>query len=727
MIWGMDYSPDGSMWYTDEAYDTIWRFSILDEEYSRIAYSDTDTFPQKIEVDGSSLIINDFTGARISFIEQITQKGASSQFMSIPSPLEESFASDFALDGDHIWYTNWVFGGQGVLVSFNHKEYETKSVENPSFDEYIKAVDLPEKTQTPNGLTVDSNGFVWIADTSSSSLYQFDKQTESFTEYMTLPPPVSSYGNATGLVLSPVSRPYWLEAYGDLVIFNEQTGNRIGVLNPTESRLVEYAIPSANPNWADCGIALNCGLAQVFGFDISDQKVWFTEWVENNIGVLDLSLDLPIDIKFDPDKNYQRSGNVCISGRNHGIIRGIDCNTWNHSNELQPMEDTITGTPADSFPDAQRQQFCSTGGPQSGRYVTEYEIPTACTQPLAIKVDPQGTVWFAQTNTGNIANFEPSTGTFTEFENEAWPESGRSMIWGMDYSPDGSMWYTDEAYDTIWRFSILDEEYSRIAYSDTDTFPQKIEVDGSSLIINDFTGARISFIEQITQKGASSQFMSIPSPLEESFASDFALDGDHIWYTNWVFGGQGVLVSFNHKEYETKSVENPSFDEYIKAVDLPEKTQTPNGLTVDSNGFVWIADTSSSSLYQFDKQTESFTEYMTLPPPVSSYGNATGLVLSPVSRPYWLEAYGDLVIFNEQTGNRIGVLNPTESSIIPSWGTLWEIFTLSAVSPIADMVAVIMTVSFGNFYLLRVKFYVNSNNKDLVRDPKLQCCSPPIQ
>ena len=105
-----------------------------------------------------------------------------------------------------------------MLVSFSHKEYETKSVENPSFDEYIKAVDLPEKTQTPNGLTVDSNGFVWIADTSSSSLYQFDKQTESFTEYMTLPPPVSSYGNATGLVLSPVSRPYWLEAYGDLVL-----------------------------------------------------------------------------------------------------------------------------------------------------------------------------------------------------------------------------------------------------------------------------------------------------------------------------------------------------------------------------------------------------------------------------------------------------------------------------------------------------------------------------
>ena len=203
-----------------------------------------------------------------------------------------------------------------MLVSFDRDSFETHGMENPSLDEYIEAIDLPEKIQTPNGLTVDSEGFVWIADTSSSSLYKFDKQSETFTEYMTLPPPVSSYGNATGLVLSPVSRPYWLEAYGDLVIFNEQTGNRIGVLNPIESKLVEYAIPSANPNWADCGIALNCGLAQVFGFDVSDQKVWFTEWVENNIGVLDLSKKLPIDVKFDSEEikiTNGQSGSIAVT------------------------------------------------------------------------------------------------------------------------------------------------------------------------------------------------------------------------------------------------------------------------------------------------------------------------------------------------------------------------------------------------------------------------------
>jgi len=36
----------------------------------------------------------------------------------------------------------------------------------------------------------------------------------------------------------------------------------------------------------------------------------------------------------------------------------------------------------------------------SNDYVKEYKIPTACTQPLAITVDHNGIVWFAQTNTG---------------------------------------------------------------------------------------------------------------------------------------------------------------------------------------------------------------------------------------------------------------------------------------------------------------------------------------
>ena len=41
-------------------------------------------------------------------------------------------------------------------------------------------------------------------------------------------------------------------------------------------------------------------------------QLGFAEWVENNIGVLDLSLDLPIDIKFDPEEIKITKGDLSL-------------------------------------------------------------------------------------------------------------------------------------------------------------------------------------------------------------------------------------------------------------------------------------------------------------------------------------------------------------------------------------------------------------------------------
>ena len=40
----------------------------------------------------------------------------------------------------------------------------------------------------------------------------------------------------------------------------------------------------------------DCGVAQVFGFDIKNDEIWFTEWAENKIGVIDTSKSLPISV-----------------------------------------------------------------------------------------------------------------------------------------------------------------------------------------------------------------------------------------------------------------------------------------------------------------------------------------------------------------------------------------------------------------------------------------------
>ena len=170
------------------------------------------------------------------------------------------------------------------------------------------------------------------------------------------------------------------------------------------------------------------------------------------------------------------------------------------SEEELAMEEqniTITNTPMDNFPDDQRATFCGIGEPKSTTYVKEYQIPTVCTQPLAIKVAPDGNVWFVESNVGQIAKFNPVLETFTEFENELWPEGARTMSWGMDYSSDGKMWYTDGSFDTIWRFDTISEVYEPIQYpaSEEGSLPQKITIHGSNIVVNDFTGSKITFFD----------------------------------------------------------------------------------------------------------------------------------------------------------------------------------------------------------------------------------------
>ena len=155
---------------------------------------------------------------------------------------------------------------------------------------------------------------------------------------------------------------------------------------------------------------------------------------------------------------------------------------------------TLTSTPADNFPEEQRSKFCGTGNAKSNNYVKEYKIPTDCTLPQAIATDSDGNIWFVESNTGNLAKFDPVLESFTEYENSFWPKSERSMMWGMDYAPDGTMWFTDEKYDSIWKFNIRDEEYQRFSFpSEDNSYPQRLKIQGSKLVINDFKGNKIVF------------------------------------------------------------------------------------------------------------------------------------------------------------------------------------------------------------------------------------------
>jgi len=343
------------------------------------------------------------------------------------------------------------------------------------------------------------------------------------------------------------------------------------------------------------------------------------------------------------------------------------------------------------YSDDESLQFCSANEQaRSNEYVKEYKIPTACTQPLAITVDPYGMVWFAQTNTGKVAKFDPLTETFTEYSNAVWedvekvfvlsairnnmePEKLRSMMWGIDYFPDGSIWFTDERTDAIWKFSIDTESYDRISYSQTDenksSLPQKLVIEGSKIIINDFTGGRLSFLDYAQDKQGLRHY-AIPSVMDGAVTSDFAIDSDkNVWYTNWIPSGAGILVKFDYPGYEFQSTQGEVtqglfLQDFVEWYNFPAGLTTPNGVAVGPDQKIWLADTSSNYFFSFDPRTEEFTKYVTSIPTIDSYGNASDFIKNPVSRPYWIERSDDNLIMNEHNANRIGVFNPFSETLV---------------------------------------------------------------
>jgi virginiamycin B lyase len=330
---------------------------------------------------------------------------------------------------------------------------------------------------------------------------------------------------------------------------------------------------------------------------------------------------------------------------------------------------TLTNTPEDNYPPNKRTTFCqSDNNTRTTKYITEFKIPTLCTQPLAITTDPSGNVWFTESNTGNIAKFDPISKTFQEFSNSQWQKGEKSMMWGIYYSPDRKIWFSDSQHNLIWKFDEQSKYYASYIFPKIpgqESFPQMLKPDGSYILVNDFTGRKIDVFDT-NQTGPALQSTKILSPGNYNFTSDIVADNTgKIWYTIWIYQQGGEIVSYDPK--------TSKFSEYT----LPSGIQAPNGISIDSSGKLWVTDTASSMFVSFDPQSQQFTKYITPPPPVSTYGNASGLIKTPITRPYWnqFDDNGRLW-FNEQVANSMAVFDPSKESLVeylvPSKNPNWS-------------------------------------------------------
>lgn len=337
-------NANGDVWFTDGKQNAIWRFITSTNSFERYTIpgqsQDFDTtYPSSIEFNPNNDNIVYFVGMFspsiwIAEIDRL-KNGTSEGISEIPIPIEGFEETDpvFVTTGslafdekeNALWVSMMIYGYKGQIFRY--------SLDNKSFD----AFDLPSDLSSPWGLTVDDNSNLWVTNAGTSIFYKLspgenndDDNDGRNTQDFNIEKFVTSKGSFRIFGKLPESDtekdfqnryytlPSMVKVSNDgLVWFNEQHGNKISKFDPSTEILIEYWVPTQNRLWGICSnddisntnsSFMNndiCGIANVLQFSIGkdDNQIWFSEWSQNKIGILEAVDDVPFSIDvFESDE-----------------------------------------------------------------------------------------------------------------------------------------------------------------------------------------------------------------------------------------------------------------------------------------------------------------------------------------------------------------------------------------------------------------------------------------
>ncbi|MGH9922278.1 MAG: hypothetical protein ACRD38_05960, partial [Nitrososphaerales archaeon] len=232
-------------------------------------------FPIQLAEDTKSIWFAELYGHKIG----VLSKEDPSFIQEFPTPTNSSGPSGLFIREGQVWFTE-AFAGKVGMVNL-------ASLVTLYFLGYLPPGAIMEflpneRIYSPVGIYLDDRGMIWLTEHGASLISGYKISDGSLFRFAT----TRNENQVTTL-------PYWIR-YDDSgnIWFNEHTGNRIAMFNLTDYKLTEYEVPTRNPELGYIANVLNLAVAP-------DGRVWFTEWTEDKIGVLDPSIPMPFDIGSD--------------------------------------------------------------------------------------------------------------------------------------------------------------------------------------------------------------------------------------------------------------------------------------------------------------------------------------------------------------------------------------------------------------------------------------------
>lgn len=303
---------------------------------------------------------------------------------------------------------------------------------------------------------------------------------------------------------------------------------------------------------------------------------------------------------------------------------------------LRPSSSGQAGTSEEALPGVVSSVKSS---PEASRYITEYQVGGANSQPNAIASDSRGDIWFTLAYDYAIGELSPSNGTTHEFRIPH--QNGSLVSWGIAVDNTRNLvWFTDQLADSVWSFNVASGTFTRHHLPTPLSSPYQVAVDGSgNAWFTEIEGGRIG---EITPQGALKEYTV---PAGASASPGMTLTGPA-----GIAIGKGGTVWFTEVyENSVGSFSNGTFREYPIA-----GVSSPTGIALDSQGNVWVTLHGASDFAELDPATNS-TRII-----------STSLRIGASSTlPYFVgvDPRGN-VWFDEHYGNAIARFTPSNQTMV---------------------------------------------------------------
>jgi streptogramin lyase len=291
---------DSSIWFSQaDSPNPLWRFDPSTETFDVIENISGAPYQMKVDNNTGDIWFTTYTDNKLGVIQNIENKKTARITASDDTHNKgndsikhyavkefdlgtQAFPSGLDLEStDSIWITQ----------SLNDKLVHFKVIrdgDNGRVINVTKVLEVPFSVDAkklfagPYDIVVHGTD-LWVTEHDANFLTKYNTNSHVVTKF-----PTSSNPHQF------LSLPFWLRETQDGLglWFNEHYGNRIAFFNTVDSTLTEYEVPTRNQSLGYIGNALNIAVDPAD----SDNKLWFSEYNHDKIGVVDRTVPIPFNI-----------------------------------------------------------------------------------------------------------------------------------------------------------------------------------------------------------------------------------------------------------------------------------------------------------------------------------------------------------------------------------------------------------------------------------------------